>query len=717
MKAFDWYDLQNGSDIRGVALEGIPGEEVNLTPERAFLLGKAFARWLERTDLPGRKIAIGTDSRLSGPSLKAAFANGCGSLGAEILDFGLASTPAMFMSTLEPDLDIRGAVMLTASHLPFNRNGMKFFTRNGGLDKGDIRALLDLAREETGGADFMTSVSDVPYMDRYAAHLVEVVRRGAAHPVHPERPLAGMHILVDAGNGAGGFFADRVLVPLGADIRGSQFLEPDGRFPNHVPNPENEDAMRAISEAVLRERAELGIIFDTDVDRAALVDSEGQAVNRNKLIALIASVVLEEHPGSVVVTDSITSSGLTPFLENSLGGVHHRFRRGYKNVINEAIRLNAEGRESWLAIETSGHAALRENHFLDDGAYLIAKLLIQAARMRMNGRTLETLIRDLREPEEAAEFRIGILAGDFRACGERVLEDLKVRAGGRPEWTLEEPNYEGIRVRSDHPREMGWFLLRLSLHDPVLPLNVESETDGGVDRLAREVKRLLLPHRELDLGSLPGLQAVLLDMDGVLLDSEHFIRQAAIDMFLEKGFRVAPEDFLPFTGMGENRFLGGVAEAHGIPFQVEADKARTYEIYAGLAAGRLRPLAGALAFVDSCRARGLRVAVASSADPVKVNINLREIGLDPSLFDAVVTGLDVANRKPAPDVFLEAARRCGADPARCLVVEDAPSGIRAAREAGCRVLGLTTSFSAPELAGAHWIAADLSAAPREVLDW
>ena len=213
------------------------------------------------------------------------------------------------------------------------------------------------------------------------------------------------------------------------------------------------------------------------------------------------------------------------------------------------------------------------------------------------------------------------------------------------------------------------------------------------------------------------IAAVLLDMDGVLVDSEAYICQAAMDMFAEKGHPVSAEDFLPFTGMGENRYLGGVAEKNNIPFDLEKDKARTYEIYATLVRGKLDPLDGVHEFIKTCRDRGLKLAVASSADPIKVNINLEEIGLDRSLFGAIVTGLDIEHKKPAPDIFLKAAELIGADPGHCLVVEDAISGVSAGKTAGARVLALTTSFSSEELSGADWITATLASAGDEVLDW
>ena len=170
-------------------------------------------------------------------------------------------------------------------------------------------------------------------------------------------------------------------------------------------NPEDENAMNSLQNAVKKNNADLGIIFDTDVDRAAAVDKNGESINRNRLIALIATIILKEHPGSYIVTDSITSDGLTEFIEKNLGGHHCRFKRGYKNVINEAIRLNQIGQECYLAIETSGHAALKENYFLDDGAYLVTKLLIMAAQMRLKGiENLLHLISGLHEAIESKEY-------------------------------------------------------------------------------------------------------------------------------------------------------------------------------------------------------------------------------------------------------------------------------------------------------------------------
>jgi len=213
------------------------------------------------------------------------------------------------------------------------------------------------------------------------------------------------------------------------------------------------------------------------------------------------------------------------------------------------------------------------------------------------------------------------------------------------------------------------------------------------------------------------MKAVLFDMDGVLLDSEEYICKAGIEMFKEKGYEVDPEDFVEFTGMGENRYLGGVAEKHRIPFDLEKDKARTYEIYGEIVAGKLEAFEGVVDFIEKCRSRSLKLAVASSADPPKVAINLEEIGIPASTFGTVVTGLDIEHKKPSPDIFLKAAANLGVDASECLVIEDAISGVAAGKAAGAKVLALTTSFSAEELSEADWIAGLLTDVGDEVLDW
>ena len=379
--------------------------------------------------------------------------------------------------------------MFTASHMPYVYNGLKMFTSQGCLEKTDIKDIIDICVE--GNFVEVKSKGKVVSKDLigdYAQILVDKIRAGVNSPENYEKPLAGMKIIVDAGNGAGGFFADKVLARLGADTEGSQFLNPDGMFPNHIPNPENKEAMASICQATLDNKGDLGIIFDTDVDRAAIVGPNGRPINKNALIALISTIILEEHPQTTIVTDSVTSNGLANFIK-AKGGIHHRLKRGYKNVINEAIRLNEEGRESHLAIETSGHAAIKENYFLDDGAYLISKILVKAAQLYRESRDIGKLIGDLDEALEDKEVRLKIEDKDFRAYANNIINSLSEKVKTIDGWTQVAENDEGIRV--DCRDEKGWFLMRSSLHEPLLVINFESDIQGGCDLISEKLLALI----------------------------------------------------------------------------------------------------------------------------------------------------------------------------------------------------------------------------------
>ncbi|MBQ9414314.1 MAG: phosphomannomutase/phosphoglucomutase [Clostridia bacterium] len=491
----DWKHFKSGTDIRGVAIDGVQGEPLDLTDDAVSTMAKAFAAWLSgQTGKPcdTLTVSLGRDSRLSGPRLTDAVCKGLTDCGVTVLSCGLCSTPAMFMSTLELPAD--GAIQLTASHHPYHRNGLKFFRPTGGLEGGDIAnilALCDAGDLPQGGQG---RVIETAYMPRYAAELRQMIIDGVGVG---DRPLQGFHIVVDAGNGAGGFYATDVLAPLGADITGSQFLDPDGRFPNHIPNPENPDAMASVCAATVAAKADLGVIFDTDVDRAGCVGADGKEINRNRLVALAAAIALEQYPGGTVVTDSVTSDGLKVFIEQTLGGKHHRFKRGYKNVINEAIRLNTEGVSAPLAIETSGHAALIDNYFLDDGAYLITRIIIKAAGLKKQGRTIDDLIAALAEPAEGKELRFAIKAPEFRAYGEDVLQKLEAFAVQNG-WVLADDSREGVRISFSADDGDGWALLRLSVHDPVMPMNIESNKEGGCRVIVRKLAGFMSGFEQLD---------------------------------------------------------------------------------------------------------------------------------------------------------------------------------------------------------------------------
>ncbi len=497
----DLKNFKSGSDIRGFGL-GDCSNPLYLSDETIKKMSLGFAIWLSdycKKSFNELTVSVGHDSRLSADRIKNAVIEAMTTVGIGIKDCALCSTPAMFMTTL--DLGCDGAVQITASHHPKDRNGLKFFTRDGGLNGSDIEKILVIAENSViDKAAEKGSVEAVNFMECYAKNLRKMICDGVNAEDYT-KPLKAYKIVVDAGNGVGGFYANKVLGPLGADVSASQFLEPDGNFPNHSPNPEDKKAMDSVSEAVKNSNADFGVIFDTDVDRAGCVGKGGFEINRNRLVALATSIALENNAGGTIVTDSVTSDGLTEFIESS-GGKHLRFKRGYRNVINKQIELTDQGINCPLAIETSGHAAFRDNYFLDDGAYLITKIIIQMACLGKKGMSIDDLITTLDEPLEERELRFNIRADDFKAYGENVIERLTEYAHGKKGWTVAPDNYEGVRISCDKENGNGWLLLRLSVHDPVMPLNLESDEMGGTMKMLYDLYDFIKDFEQLDITSL-----------------------------------------------------------------------------------------------------------------------------------------------------------------------------------------------------------------------
>ena len=472
LKLEDFLRVKNGNDVRGTVIE-TADEEITLTPEMVKCIAAAFADYLSddpEMDRETLRIAVGHDSRVSAEMMEEACLEGL--RGVQRSRCGLITTPAMFQSTILDEASFDGAIMLTASHLPYQRNGMKFFTVGGALSGKELDGILRRAYE------IYAPASDFPLRGIYAAHMRDIICEEAGEE-KGSKVLEGLKIAVDAGNGAAGFFATEILEPLGADVSGSVFLAPNGK------------------RAVQASGSDLGVIFDCDGDRAAVVFSDGTEVNRNKLIALLSAIEAETHPHAVIVTDSVTSDGLTRFLEGTLGLRHFRYRRGYKNVIDKGFELKMSGEDCPLAIETSGHGAFEENHFSDDGAYIAAKIIGRLALLRKKGQRIEDMIAELQNPAEEEERRFRILASDFKTYGAGVLERFRDFVEKDPRFTVVEPNYEGVRVSCKDGEAAGWILLRQSLHDPVLPMNLEAENEGGLAVLWSRVEPFFAAEKNL----------------------------------------------------------------------------------------------------------------------------------------------------------------------------------------------------------------------------
>ncbi len=482
----EWPNLIHSGEIRGLGGGKRPGHHRPLAGAPGLRL-RAVAGRGENTTSDTLTISVGHDARATGETLSQAVIRGLTSADCDVYDAGLATAAAMYLTIASPETLADGAVMVTAGQQPDTWNGFKLMTAKGPLSPDQQRRLLERAR---GLAVPQRLVTKLDALGLYRSHLEAMVRRRQEDDV--QCPLVGLFVAVVA-SGAGPAFA-AWIEGMGADVL---LLDPPG---GRGFTLEDAEAIEALSRAVLDSEADLGVALDADGVRACVVGQDGRPILRNRMIALMAAILLEESPGATFVTDSVTSSGVARFI-TEWGGVHYRYKRGHLGAIDEARRLNEEGIDCPLAIETSGHAALRENHFLEDGAYLVTVILCKALELKRDGQALHSLIAELAEPVESFEVRMRILADDYRAAAQSAIEILLSHTLDNPEWRLAGDNREGVRINFDLDGEMdnAWLLLRLSVHEAVMPLNVESDVPGGVRRILGELYELIRDDDELDL--------------------------------------------------------------------------------------------------------------------------------------------------------------------------------------------------------------------------
>lgn len=485
--------LKNGSDIRGTAT----GENIDLTNEVIERIATGFITWISsQYGLSPKEIsvAIGHDSRISASRLKNVLINTIRAFGVQVYDCGLASTPAMFMSISV--LKCTASIEITASHLPSDRNGLKFFIPEGSLESSDIEKILEYAQEDVKiPSKEDGKVRAVNIMSYYSEKLKKIIKEECGS----SSALKGLKVSIDAGNGVGGFFAKDVLSSLGAEICAEVGIKPDGTFPIHIPNPENKEATKYFSEITKSSGADIGIMFDTDVDRVAIISGSGKVISGTKLIAFVAKFVLKQYPHCVIVTDSMTYESLKGFIEKN-GGHQFRYKRGYKNVINMAKKINEKGGNCPLAIETSGHAAFKENDFMDDGAYLACKILVEILKIKNSGKTIENVIEELETPKGELDIRIKIK--DNLADVNKVMKDLSSHAKSSKSIKLDEENAEGVRIYFPSKQQNGLILLRKSLHEPELVLHAESYAQGGLRLIINYIKPFLKKYDFLNISEL-----------------------------------------------------------------------------------------------------------------------------------------------------------------------------------------------------------------------
>ena len=400
-------------------------------------------------------VSVGRDCRLTSDRYAAAVAAGIASAGLRVLDIGVCPTPLMYFSLFRWDLD--GGIQVTGSHNPAEYNGFKICLGKEALHGEQIQDLqrrFEAGRFGTGPGTIERRPVVPIYQDDIAARVGRLAR-----PID---------VVVDAGNGTAGPVAPAIYRRLGARVR-ELFCDPDGRFPNHHPDPTVADNMRDLLRTVTEGGAELGIAFDGDADRIGVADATGRIIWGDELLVLFARDVLARNPGAVIVSEVKCSQRLYDDVAKH-GGRGIMWKAGHS-------LLKAKMRETsaLLGGEMSGHIFFKENYFgYDDAIYAGARLLEILAR---TGKRVDQLLADLPPSHCTPEIRVDCPDDLKFAVAERTRERL--RAAGR-----EIVDVDGVRVCFPH----GWGLVRASNTQPVLVMRFEAETPAELAEYQRVVE-------------------------------------------------------------------------------------------------------------------------------------------------------------------------------------------------------------------------------------
>jgi len=442
--------MLNPHAFRAYDVRGLVGTDI--TPEVFRQIGQAYATLVRRRG--GRRVAVGQDNRLSSADLKAGFAVGVRAAGVDVVDIGLATTPLLYFATAHWALD--GGANITGSHNGVEYNGVKMVHRGAApLSEEEIQALRSLA--ESGdlerGAGSLESRSPREDYFTTVAGLVRLPRR--------------LRVVVDAGNGVAGLYAPELLRRIGCDVV-ELYCESDGRFPNHLPDPEDEGNVVELQAKVVELGADLGIAYDGDADRVGVIDERGRRHEADLILILLARDLLARHPGARIVFDVKSSQTLIDDIR-AHGGVPVMWKTGHSHLKR---KMRDDG--ILLGGEVSGHMFFGENYYgVDDALLASCKILEIAARAPTPFSGLLASVPHLRATPElkapcpdAEKFRvIAELTGELRQSYETIETD-------------------GARVLFPGG---GWGLVRASNTNPYLTLRFEAATEAEIDAMKRVI--------------------------------------------------------------------------------------------------------------------------------------------------------------------------------------------------------------------------------------
>lgn len=446
-------------DIRGIW-------ETDLTPELVELLGRGYASFLLKSINKERaKISIGRDARLHSPAIRDSLIKGITGSGVDVIDLGMCPTPLQYY-TLHT-LGIDGGVMITGSHNPPEFNGFKLSVGKGtifGDAIQDIRKIIDTGDFRTGNG----MVEEYAVINDY----INFVKNRFG-------PLSGIKVVVDAGNGTGGVVAPEIMRSLGAEVI-ELYCEPDGRFPNHHPDPTLEESLADLIAKVKEEKAHAGIGYDGDADRIGVVDEEGSVIWGDALMIIFSRDILKDHPGAKIIGEVKCSQTLYDDIA-AHGGIPIMWKTGH-SLIKEKMKKE----EALLAGEMSGHLFFKHRYFGFDDAIYASLRLLEIVKKAGEPYSTKALLHDVPEVTATPEIRFD------------CPDDIKFKIVEKAQNAFNEYEsitIDGIRIKFDD----GWALIRASNTQPVLVLRFESRTPERLNEIRSMVEgrlnRIIKEHR------------------------------------------------------------------------------------------------------------------------------------------------------------------------------------------------------------------------------
>jgi len=427
-------------DIRGT----VAGANPQLTPDLARYVGKALGTYLPK-EFRTERVFVGQDNRMSSEPLRLALMDGLTSTGMNVTDIGQVLTPTVYFASAS--YGERGAgVMITGSHLDTSYNGIKMAYGSLALADQQIQELLKIIQADAFAAGQGTVVQDFDMLHKH----MEAIKT----KVKIARPL---NVVMDAGNGLSGSVVPQVLRDLGINVT-CLYCEPDGTYPNHLPNPEDPEMTKDLEAKVVEVGADLGLAFDGDSDRCGFIDNHGHHIAADRLLALLARDLLSRQPGASIVFD-VKASLAQPDEIRKYGGVPVMWKTGHSLM---KLKMHEVG--SPLGGEMSGHIFIGEDYYGFDDAYLAAGRLLQV--LAANRQPLSALSADIPMVYSTPEYRPR--CPDERK--EAVIDGVSAILANKGEAIT----VDGIRVKF----ERGWGLLRASNTDSVLSLRFEGETEA-----------------------------------------------------------------------------------------------------------------------------------------------------------------------------------------------------------------------------------------------